>query len=68
MKKFGCSQKKNLFEIITSELDFIIKKHGLKPKFKSIARGGWSELAVFEIIIDFEESEFKSEPSLEYFK
>lgn len=41
MKKFGCSQKKHLFEIMTSELDFIIKKQGLKPKFKSIARGGW---------------------------
>jgi len=24
----------------------MIKKQGLKPKFKSIARGGWSELAI----------------------
>ena len=37
MKKFGCSQKKNLFEIITSELDFIIKKQGLKPKLHVVA-------------------------------
>ena len=30
MKKFGCTQKKVLFEFTTSELEKMIKKQGLK--------------------------------------
>lgn len=39
--KFGEASKNRPGRKTTFELDFIIKKQGLKPKFKSFICGGW---------------------------
>ena len=49
--KFGRASKNRPGRKTTFELDFIVKKQGLKPKFKPFALGGWSELAILELII-----------------
>lgn len=48
---FGSSLKIAYLEKVTFELDFIIKKQGLKYKFKPFAKCGWTCRVIHGMII-----------------